>query len=361
MRSKAVAAVLCLLLTVPLALRGTAAAAVATTIGRPADGPGVERLYAEAERAVERYEAVELAAGRKRAELRALRATTRDERRRMRLLRDRVGAMARTEYRNAGLSPSARVLLSGSPDRLLEDVTLVRQGEHAEAALLTAHRAAQRRLVADAAAVTAALEELDDQARRQEALRRSIEERLLRAGAGLAARYLALLGGGIPARCPHTDPVDEAVPVAVRRGVPLWVSPVARYRLSAGFDDAGSHWAHRHTGQDFAVPSGTPVRAVGDGTVVAAGCGDGFGNQIVVRHDDGYCTHYAHLSVIETAPGRRVRAGQRIGLSGNSGNSTGPHLHFEVRVTPQMGSAVPPLPWLARHGVRVAEPASPAP
>ncbi|MEU6340018.1 M23 family metallopeptidase [Streptomyces sp. NPDC046977] len=357
MRCKAVAAVLCLLLAVPFALRGTATAAA----GPPAGGPGVERLYAEAERAVERYQAAELAAGRKRAELRALRAAAGGERRRLRVLRDRVGAMARTEYRNAGLSPSARVLLSGSPDRLLEDVTLVRQGEHAEAALLTAHRAAQRRLAADTAAVDAALDDLDDQVRRQAELRRDIEEKLLRAGAGLAARYLALLGGGIAARCPHTDPVDDPAAGAVRRGAPHWVSPVARYRLSAGFDDAGSHWAHRHTGQDFAVPSGTPVRAVGDGTVVAAGCGDGFGNQIVLRHDDGYCTHYAHLSVIETAPGRRVRAGQRIGLSGSSGNSTGPHLHFEVRVTPQMGSAVPPLPWLARHGVRVADPAPPAP
>ncbi|MFF3561978.1 M23 family metallopeptidase [Streptomyces sp. NPDC002574] len=357
MRCKAVAAVLCLLLAVPLALRGTAAATTATAAtDRPADSPGVHRLYAEAERAVERYQAVELATERKRAELRGLRATTRGERRRLRLLRDRVGAMARTEYRNAGLSPSARLLLSGSPDRLLEDVTLVRQGEHAEAALLTAHRVAQRRLAEDAAALTAALEALDRQARRQAELRRSIQEKLVRAGAGLAARDLGLLGGDVPDRCPHTDPDDVPVPAAARRGLPHWVSPVAHYRLSAGFDDAGSHWAHRHTGQDFAVPSGTPVRAVGDGTVVAAGCGDGFGNQIVVRHDDGYCTHYAHLSVIETAPGRRVRAGQPIGLSGSSGNSTGPHLHFEVRVTPQMGSAVPPLPWLARHGVRVPGP-----
>ncbi|MFD3452519.1 peptidoglycan DD-metalloendopeptidase family protein [Streptomyces sp. NPDC058691] len=356
MRCKAVAAVLCLLLAVPFLARGTAPATAAAAMRLPAAGPGVERLYAEAERAVERYEQVERALGRKRAELRELRVATVGERRRLRLLRDRVGAMARTEYRNAGLSPSARLLLSGSPDRLLEDVTLVRQGEHAEAALLHAHRAAQRRLAADRAAVAAALEALDRQARWQAALRRSIQEKLLRAGAGLAARYLALLGGDVPARCPHTDPDPDADPAAARRGVPLWVSPVAHYSLSAGFDDAGSHWAHRHTGQDFAVPSGTPVRAVGDGTVVAAGCGDGFGNQIVVRHDDGYCTHYAHLSVIETAPGRRVRAGQRIGLSGSSGNSTGPHLHFEVRVTPQMGSAVPPLPWLARHGVRVAGP-----
>ncbi|MFE7645489.1 M23 family metallopeptidase [Streptomyces phaeoluteigriseus] len=133
----------------------------------------------------------------------------------------------------------------------------------------------------------------------------------------------------------------------------VWTAPIHRYRLSAGYAARGSRWAHRHTGQDFAVPTGTPVYAVGPGTVRATTCGDGFGNQVVVRHPDGYFTQYAHLSRIDVRKGGRVAAGQRLGLAGATGNTTGPHLHFEVRITPYMGSAVSPLPWLRRKSVQV--------
>ncbi len=95
------------------------------------------------------------------------------------------------------------------------------------------------------------------------------------------------------------------------------------------------------------MSTGTPVYAVGPGTVRATTCGDGFGNQVVVRHPDGYFTQYAHLSRIDVRAGKRVKAGQRLGLSGATGNVTGPHLHFEVRITPYLGSSVPPLPCCA--------------
>ena len=131
------------------------------------------------------------------------------------------------------------------------------------------------------------------------------------------------------------------------------VTPVANYVLSAGFASSGKHWARSHTGQDFAVPTGTPVRAAGKGTVVSTSCGGAFGNQIVIRHPDGYYTQYAHLSRIHVRRGEEVAAGQVIGLSGSTGNSTGPHLHFEVRVTPGMGSGVDPVRWLRDRGVRV--------
>ncbi|WP_326780904.1 M23 family metallopeptidase [Streptomyces longwoodensis] len=130
-----------------------------------------------------------------------------------------------------------------------------------------------------------------------------------------------------------------------------WTVPTTGYRLTAGYAERGRRWKHRHTGQDFAVGSGTPVRAVGPGTVRVTTCGDGFGNQVLVRHRDGYFTQYAHLSRIDVRKGQKVRAGQLLGLSGATGNVTGPHLHFEVRITPYIGSAVPPLPWLARKGV----------
>ncbi|MFJ9563318.1 peptidoglycan DD-metalloendopeptidase family protein [Streptomyces fuscichromogenes] len=137
-----------------------------------------------------------------------------------------------------------------------------------------------------------------------------------------------------------------------------WTAPTVRYRLSAGYAARGHHWRRRHTGQDFAVDAGTPVYAVGAGRVVAASCGDGFGNQVVLRHPDGYYTQYAHLSVINVRAGQRVSTGQRIGAAGATGNADGPHLHFEVRTGPHPGSAVPPLPWLRRHGVRVPGTAS---
>lgn len=349
MRWRTAVAALCLLLA--------AAPAVAGERPEPPPGPParVQRLYAQAARAVQAYEQAERAVRRKRADLRLLHRAAAGERRRLAVLRDRIGAMARSEYRNGGLGPSARLLLSRGPDRLLEGATLARQGDHAQAALLAERMLAERRLAAETEAVDRTLAVLAREVRRKDALRRRIEARLLRAQAGLSARDLALMSHeGLSANCPRDVP--RAVPrssAARRHGAPHWVRPVAHYTLTAGYDSSGAHWAHRHTGQDFAVPPGTPVRAVGDGTVVVAGCGDGFGNQIVVRHDDGYCTHYAHLSVLEVAPGQRVRAGERIGRSGNSGNSTGPHLHFEVRVTPLMGSSVPPLPWMARHGVRI--------
>ncbi|MCX4763574.1 peptidoglycan DD-metalloendopeptidase family protein [Streptomyces sp. NBC_01275] len=154
---------------------------------------------------------------------------------------------------------------------------------------------------------------------------------------------------------PQTVQVPQATQVPKTPQTPHrpWTAPTRGYWLSAGFAAQGSRWAHRHTGQDFAVGAGTPVYAVGPGTVRATTCGDGFGNQVVVRHPDGYFTQYAHLSHIDVRKGGHVSAGQRIGLSGATGNVTGPHLHFEVRITPYMGSAVPPLPWLRRKDVQV--------
>jgi murein DD-endopeptidase MepM/ murein hydrolase activator NlpD len=157
----------------------------------------------------------------------------------------------------------------------------------------------------------------------------------------------------------RSHPLDESSHAPEARSHPsgprtvAWTAPTRGYWLSAGYADKGTRWAHRHTGQDFAVPTGTPVYAVGPGTVRVTTCGDGFGHQVLVRHDDGYFTQYAHLSRIDVRKGERVTAGQRLGLSGATGNVTGPHLHFEVRITPYMGSAVPPLPWLRRKAVEV--------
>ncbi|MFJ6408370.1 M23 family metallopeptidase [Streptomyces hydrogenans] len=148
-----------------------------------------------------------------------------------------------------------------------------------------------------------------------------------------------------------------AKPVAAKKAKG-WVKPVTSYALSASFNQGGAMWAHKHSGQDFAVPVGTTVKAAGAGTVVKAGPnggGDGpaYGNAIVVKHANGTYSQYAHLSKIKVHVGQKVAAGQKIALSGNTGNSSGPHLHFEIRTTPNYGSAVNPAAFLRTHGVSI--------
>ncbi|KUL52641.1 peptidase [Streptomyces sp. NRRL F-4489] len=134
-----------------------------------------------------------------------------------------------------------------------------------------------------------------------------------------------------------------------------WVKPVDHYVLGEPFGIPGSHWAHKHSGQDFVVPSGTAVHAVHEGTVIKAGPnggGDGpaYGNAIVIKHANGVYTQYAHLSQIQVSVGQHVATGQQIALSGSTGNSTGPHLHFEVRTGPNYGSGIEPTGFLRAHG-----------
>ncbi|MFF0289797.1 M23 family metallopeptidase [Streptomyces sp. NPDC005262] len=137
-----------------------------------------------------------------------------------------------------------------------------------------------------------------------------------------------------------------------------WEAPVSHYTLSASFGNDGSRWAHKHSGQDFAVPIGTTVEAAHSGVVVKAGPnggGDGpaYGNAIVIKHGNGMYSQYAHLSKIDVHIGQSVEKGQKIALSGNTGNSSGPHLHFEIRNTANYGSAVNPVAFLFKHGVTV--------
>lgn len=139
------------------------------------------------------------------------------------------------------------------------------------------------------------------------------------------------------------------------KAVDAWVKPVDKYTLGEPFGIAGSHWSHKHSGQDFVVPTGTAVKAVHKGTVVKAGPwggGDGpaYGNAIVIQHENGTYTQYAHLSQIQVRVGQQVGAGQQIGLSGSTGNSTGPHLHFEVRTGPNYGTGIEPTGFLRAHG-----------
>jgi murein DD-endopeptidase MepM/ murein hydrolase activator NlpD len=132
-----------------------------------------------------------------------------------------------------------------------------------------------------------------------------------------------------------------------------FVAPVGA-SLGTPYRASGSSWSKGyHTGVDFPVPTGSAVKSVAAGEVVTSGWGGSFGYQVVIRHSDGRYTQYAHLSAISVKAGQKVSAGQRIGRSGNTGNSSGPHLHFEVRTGPGFGSDIDPIAYLRAGGVRI--------
>ncbi|MGW2227312.1 transglycosylase family protein [Streptomyces formicae] len=129
---------------------------------------------------------------------------------------------------------------------------------------------------------------------------------------------------------------------------PVAASPSTPYRA------AGGSWSKGyHTGVDFPVSTGTSVKSVAAGHVVSAGWGGSYGYQVVIRHADGKYSQYGHLSALSVKAGQKVGAGQRIARSGSTGNSTGPHLHFEVRTGPGFGSDIDPLAYLRARGVRI--------
>ncbi|MCF2130829.1 peptidoglycan DD-metalloendopeptidase family protein [Strepomyces sp. STD 3.1] len=131
-----------------------------------------------------------------------------------------------------------------------------------------------------------------------------------------------------------------------------YTSPVAGGTVGTPYHQSGSMWSSGyHTGTDFVVPTGTPLKAVGAGTVVSAGPGGAYGNQVVIQLADGHYAQYAHLSSLSVSAGQSVTAGQQVGLSGATGNVTGPHLHFEIRTTPDYGSDIDPVAFLRSHGV----------
>ncbi|KUN16665.1 peptidase [Streptomyces antibioticus] len=141
---------------------------------------------------------------------------------------------------------------------------------------------------------------------------------------------------------------------AERKRLNTFVAPISGSYISTGYKAGGAVWSSgSHTGVDFHAASGTPVHAVGSGTVVEAGWGGSYGNNIVIRMNDGTYTQYGHLSSIGVSVGQTVTPGQQIGLSGATGNVTGPHLHFEARTTPEYGSDIDPVAYLRSHGVNV--------
>ncbi|MCL2730959.1 MAG: LysM peptidoglycan-binding domain-containing M23 family metallopeptidase [Actinomycetia bacterium] len=133
-----------------------------------------------------------------------------------------------------------------------------------------------------------------------------------------------------------------------------WTKPVGNAAIGTPYHQAGSNWSSGyHTGVDFLVWSGTPVHSVAAGTVVHAGADGAYGNDVIIKHADGKYTLYGHLTRPLVSAGQTVTEGQEIGISGATGNVTGPHLHFEVRTTPNYGSDIDPVAYLASHGVSI--------
>lgn len=141
----------------------------------------------------------------------------------------------------------------------------------------------------------------------------------------------------------------EAVPKIVERGTkipPTYIKPISGGRLSSGFGARSAPTkgaSTNHKGVDWATPIGTTVVASNAGTVVHAGWASGYGYAVYINHADGRQTRYGHLSKVLVKAGQTVSQGERIALSGNTGRSTGPHVHFEIRIN---GSAVNPLKYL---------------
>ncbi len=140
-----------------------------------------------------------------------------------------------------------------------------------------------------------------------------------------------------------TEVIAPATPEIIYVGTrerSKYILPVEEYFISSEF---GPRWGSTHHGVDLAVSMGTPVVAARDGVVIQTGWNGDLGISVYVEHEDGVVTRYAHLSESSVQLGQEVSQGEVIAYSGNTGYSTGPHLHFEIRIN---GEAVNPLDYV---------------
>jgi murein DD-endopeptidase MepM/ murein hydrolase activator NlpD len=142
----------------------------------------------------------------------------------------------------------------------------------------------------------------------------------------------------------------EAEAAAREAARPKFVLPIAGARYTSCFC---ARWGTFHYGIDLAAPMRTPEYAAGDGVVLRAGAASGFGLAVYILHENGDVTVYGHMDEILVEPGQYVEAGETIALLGNRGQSTGPHLHFEVHQGGEDGTRIDPVAWLNERGVEV--------
>jgi murein DD-endopeptidase MepM/ murein hydrolase activator NlpD len=190
-------------------------------------------------------------------------------------------------------------------------------------------------------------EELGIQARPTEAITPTVAAERL--GELTASRNLREAEQAAAART-QADADRVAAEAAAEAARPKAVLPVDGARLTSTF---GPRWGTLHAGIDLAAPMRTPEYAVMDGIVLEAGPASGYGLAVYIQHDNGDVTVYGHMDSILVQAGQVVRAGETIALLGNRGQSTGPHLHFEVHIGGVNGQKVDPLPWLRERGVSI--------
>ena len=248
----------------------------------------------------------------------------------LKLQADRTARLADLNREN-GVTAQLSASLTALGDAISQQSEISSQLE----ALIVQIRVAQTGLTGQPPSVTASLALLLEQ-QEQDLIERAYE----------AAWSQAQVGAGL-AMVSRTLPVGSGLP-----GLTLsW--PIAGARITQPFGPSSlllepplGVYPHFHTGIDLAAPFGTPVTAAADGVVVAvANTRVGYGNYVVVAHGGGIMTLYGHLLETDVNVGDRVARGQRVGLEGSSGLSTGPHLHFELRVHEQVTD---PMPYLRR-------------
>lgn len=145
------------------------------------------------------------------------------------------------------------------------------------------------------------------------------------------AAFAAMTAVAAPAVAAEPDFMGQQVDYVAAAQAEVLTTPTSDFTISTHFGEAGPHWSSgHHTGLDFAADTGTGVDSADAGKVITAGSGGAYGNLVEIRHTDGTKTRYAHLNDIDVKVGQKVSRGQHIGEVGSTGNSTGPHLHFEV-------------------------------
>lgn len=148
-----------------------------------------------------------------------------------------------------------------------------------------------------------------------------------------------------------TDAAIQAFLEVTQKRGGSFVAPLLSFSRSSNFGATGPLWESGHTGEDFAAPDGAPLLAIGPGVVTWVGDAGAYGLRTIITLKNGTQLWYAHQKSSLVTIGQQVKAGQRIGAVGSTGNTTGPHLHLEVR--PEGGEPINPVAWLAALGVVV--------
>jgi murein DD-endopeptidase MepM/ murein hydrolase activator NlpD len=324
----------------------------------------LQRTTVEAEAAGEATRAAQAALATARAEAETTAAALRDARAAVDRGRDDVAGLGREAYMGEGRFRSVATLLasSGPGEFVQRAATLDLLGEDRADRLRQFQAVEARKNAADTAARTAvadrdraahAAAEAQAAADAHLAEARSRFDAVSAAKAALqdklrAAKVELLRQQGAPdpqAAWTRQQVAETAASRVTAAGAA--VAPAAG-RVTSCY---GPRWGTMHYGVDFAAPIGTPVHVPEAGTVVQAGPASGFGLAVAVQHADGSITLYGHVNRFFVTVGQAVTAGQQIAEVGNRGQSTGPHLHFEVHIGGLYANRVDPAPWLAAHGI----------